>query len=198
MLPILHRNTAVMPRACISTCEVLRGQFMGSKRSLVLAEIKLPAADSHEPVAFPVRLTDCDNQVIEDIGRSPMLAFFSACIARPPSVVAVPPHTARYGSRELRELLGLQTVLRLAVRSGDAKLAGHVSTMSARIQQRRLPMPAFDVLLNLTATHQAVGISTAPDARGVALIFDGNKRGLELTMRRASRDLQSLGFLLTA
>ncbi len=159
------------------------------------AEARVPAEDMRGAVSFPVSLAAADGTVIEELGPSPAMAFLQARIMPLHPVHAASPLPARYDAAELETLRDLRRLLRRAVRTGDARLSGRVATASARIQQRRRPKPHFDVLLNVAASHEAVGISVAPDAAGVALIFDGEKRALQLAMHRAARDLRSFGFV---
>jgi uncharacterized protein involved in propanediol utilization len=159
------------------------------------AAIRLPEGDMREAISFRVRLIAADGGAIEELGPSPAMAFLQARITplHPVRAASLPP--ARYDAAEMEALRDLRRLLRSAVRTGDAKLSGQVATDSARIQQRRLPKPHFDILLNVAATHDAVGIGVAPDAGGVALIFDAQKRGLQLAMHRAARDLRFFGFI---
>ena len=108
-------------------------------------------------------------------------------------VCAAPLLPARYDLSEREVLRDLLQLLRLAVRARDPRRLGQVSTMSARIRQRRLPVQHFDVLLNIAASYNAVSISIAPDASSFDLIFDGHQRSLQWSIRAAVRALQQLG-----
>lgn len=93
-----------------------------------------------------------------------------------------------YSRAEIEVFEDLLKDLRVALRTGDLGLLGEVSTGSARINQRRLPKPGFDELLDLAAESHALGVAAAHSGTVLALLLDPADIGAaERVSKTASR-----------
>ncbi|MDR7224008.1 kinase [Aminobacter aminovorans] len=86
---------------------------------------------------------------------------------------------ARYSTDEIQLFRVLRAMVARSVRYQDAHLLGQAATMSARISQRHLPKPYFDVVVDIAAHYQAYGIQVA---------HSGSLFGLMLDAQSASRE----------
>jgi GHMP kinases C terminal len=188
-------STAIFP------CEVLRGTFADSEGRMRHAKVDLPSekavlADRADPA--PVVLAAEDGTVIDVFGDEyPALAVLRMTMSPPHPVAASVNPTPRYDALEIKNFGMLRSLLRRAIRDTDASLLGQVATASARIHQRRLPKPRFDVLLNIAVSFGACGLSVSYGGSGIALIFNPEKRDFYWSMQGAARALRELGICRT-
>jgi len=200
------------------TSNVPRGIGMGSSTSDVTATIKA-VADYHgvslsveeigrlavlaEIASDSVMIDDRvvlfahrDGVVLETFGHRLPPMVVVGCDTAPGQVVetlGLPP--ADYTDREAGEFQVLRGALRRAIALEDVALLGKVATASARINQRYLPKPGLEALIELGARHGAAGLQIAHSGTVAGLIFDPcrPRAGLDACVLR----IEQLGFEVT-
>jgi uncharacterized protein involved in propanediol utilization len=140
-----------------------------------------------------------DGVVIETLGvrLPPMIVV--GCVADPDrgGVDTLTLPQAAYGGTEIAWLRALRDELRLAVRTRDVARLGRVATASARLNQRRLPKPAFDFLLDLARRCGACGVQVAHSGTVAGVIFDPRRPGADAGVARCLTGLRDAGLPTT-
>jgi uncharacterized protein involved in propanediol utilization len=200
------------------TSNVPRGIGMGSSTSDVTATIKA-VADYHgvslsveeigrlavlaEIASDSVMIDDRvvlfahrDGLVLETFGHRLPPMVVVGCDTAPGQVVetlGLPP--ADYTDKEAGEFQVLRGALRRAIALEDVALLGKVATASARINQRYLPKPGLEALIELGLRHGAVGLQIAHSGTVAGLIFDPRRprAGIDGCVLR----IEQLGFEVT-
>ena len=200
------------------TSNVPRGIGMGSSTSDVTATIKA-VADYHgvslsveeigrlavlaEIASDSVMIDDRvvlfahrDGLVLETFGHRLPPMVVVGCDTAPGQVVetlGLPP--ADYSDKEAGEFQVLRGALRRAIALEDVALLGKVATASARINQRYLPKPGLEALIELGLRHGAVGLQIAHSGTVAGLIFD--PRQPRATLDGCVLRIEQLGFEVT-
>lgn len=148
-----------------------------SSRLAVAAEVASDAiAFETEALLFAQR----EGVVLEHFGGSlppfVLVGFKGEAAAGIDTLELVP---ARYSREEIQLFRVLRGMVARAVRYQDTRLLGQAATMSARISQRHLPKPYFDVVVDIASHYQALGIQVA---------HSGSLFGLMLDAQSASRE----------
>jgi uncharacterized protein involved in propanediol utilization len=200
------------------TSNVPRGIGMGSSTSDVTATIKA-VADYHgvslsaeeigslavlaEIASDSVMIDDRvvlfahrDGLVLETFGHRLPPMVVVGCDTAPGQVVetlGLPP--ADYSDKEAGEFQVLRGALRRAIALEDVTLLGKVATASARINQRYLPKPGVEALIELCLRQGGVGLQIAHSGTVAGLIFDPRqpRAGLDGCVLR----IEQLGFEVT-
>src|ERR1039458_6783440 len=68
----------------------------------------------------------------------------------------------------------MRAALRRAITMEDVALLGRVATASARINQRFLPKPSLEFLVEVCQRHGGCGVQVAHSGTVVGLIFDSS------------------------
>ncbi|MEA2189535.1 MAG: hypothetical protein QOK16_4546 [Solirubrobacteraceae bacterium] len=122
----------------------------------------------------PVLFAHREGRLVEDYGqalpRMRVLAFQTAPDGNGVDTLALSP--ARYDAYELAELEMLRCLLRVALQRGDVGTIGAVATMSAWINQRHLPVPAFAELEALSRDCHAAGVQVAHSGDVASFLFE--------------------------
>jgi uncharacterized protein involved in propanediol utilization len=203
------------------TSDIQRGIGMGSSTSDVTATIRA-IADYHrvplqpEDVARLAVLAECaadsimivnrvvlfahrEGVVLETLGYRLPPMIVVGCDTRPGTVVDTLGFTpAEYDDRELGAFSVLRGALRRAIATEDVALLGRVATASARINQRFLPSPQLEPLLELCLRNDGAGVQVAHSGTVAGLIFDVRRPGVEVAVRRCVAGIAELGLTLTA
>jgi uncharacterized protein involved in propanediol utilization len=202
------------------TSTVPRGIGMGSSTSDVTATIRA-VADSHghpltkEEVARLAVLAECasdsvmiDDQVVlfaqreaavlETFGQQLPPILVLGCDTAPEEKVDTLRLTpAPYDSSEIARFGVLRAALRRAVAKSDVPLLGRVATASARINQRYLPKPHLELLLQLGEQHGGCGIQVAHSGTVAGLIFDARTEHVAERIERCAEALDRAGLPVT-
>ena len=101
---------------------------------------------------------------------------------------------ARYDSEEIEEFQRLRASLERALATGDYRLLGEVATASARINQRFLPKPHFELLLEVMEASGAVGLQVAHSGTVAGLLFDPRTSDVEARLSKCQALLAERGF----
>jgi uncharacterized protein involved in propanediol utilization len=204
------------------TSDVPRGIGMGSSTSDVTATIRAVAdyhgvALSREEVGRLAVLAECasdsimiddrvvlfaqrDGIVLETFGHSLPEMIVVGCDTEPDGtgVDTLGHRPADYDERELGAFQVLRAGLRRAVATDDVTMLARVATASARINQRFLPKPHLEPLLELGRGHGACGIQVAHSGTVAGLIFDAKQDGAADNARRCADAIRALGLPVTA
>jgi uncharacterized protein involved in propanediol utilization len=200
--------------------DVPRGIGMGSSTADVTATIRA-VADYHgvvlsrEEVGRLAVLAECaadsimiddrvvlfahrDGVVLETLGHRLPPLLVVGCDTQPGvrvDTLGLPP--ADYDDREIATFGVLRSALRRAVATGDAALLGKVATASARLNQRFLPKPGLDGLLELGLRHGGCGVQVAHSGTVAGLIFDASRPEAVAGARRCAAAVEALGLVPT-
>lgn len=111
------------------------------------------------------------------------------------STIACPlPEYAEQDLGVFRSLLG---ALRAAVRTQSVPLMGKVATASAKINQRFLPKPYFNKLLEIANSNGSCGLQVAHSGSIAGFMFDPVKPGLPTVIQKTREELEQLGIVDT-
>jgi uncharacterized protein involved in propanediol utilization len=165
-------------------------------RLAVLAEA---ASDSTMIDDRVVLFAHRDGIVLESFGHRLPPIVVVGCDTEPGTRVDTLGHPpAEYDDREIGVFGVLRAALRRAVSTDDVALLGRVATASARINQRFLPKPNLDRLLEVCLEHGGSGIQVAHSGTVAGLIFDARLPGVQESVRRCSERIDKLGLVPTA
>jgi uncharacterized protein involved in propanediol utilization len=203
------------------TTDVPRSIGMGSSTSDVAATIRAVAdyhgvALSREEVGRLAVLAECaaDSVMIDD--RVVLFAHRDGVVLetfgpRLPPMVVVGCDTmpgvrvdtlglqpAEYDEREIGAFGVLRAAVRRAVATEDVALLGRVATASARINQRFLPKPGLEDLLELCEGLGGCGVQVAHSGTVAGLIFDARRPGVDEAVERCVVGVEERGLVLTA
>jgi uncharacterized protein involved in propanediol utilization len=165
-------------------------------RLAVLAEA---ASDSTMIDDRVVLFAHRDGVVLESFGHRLPPLIVVGCDTEPGTRVDTLGHPpADYDDREIGTFGVLRAALRRAVSTDDVALLGRVATASARINQRFLPKPNLDVLLEVCLRHGGCGVQVAHSGTVAGLMFDARRPGVADGVRRCIERIDELGLVQTA
>lgn len=144
----------------------------------VVAQLAVRAETASDALMFGDRVVlfaQRDGTVIEDfdaaLPRLAVLGFGTSRDGTGVDTLAMRP--AEYRSADRDWFRDLRAMMREALATHDPALLGTVATASTVINQRYLPMQAFDVVEPLIHRVGAVGLQTAHSGDIAGLLFDG-------------------------
>ncbi|MER8072080.1 kinase [Streptomyces sp. NPDC094034] len=165
-------------------------------RLAVRAEI---ASDSMMFESTAVLFAQREGEVIEDFGH-PLPAMFVLGFGSRPAqggrgvdTLSLPP--ARYTDDDVLEFAELRAMLREAVLAKDVALLGHVATASTRLNQRHLPVPQLDRILNIVQEARALGLQISHSGDVAGLLFDRDDPALTVRSTHAEELLRDIGIV---
>ena len=200
--------------------DVPRGIGMGSSTSDVTATIRA-VADYHgvslsrEEVGRLAVLAECASDSIMIDDRVVLFAHREGIVLetlghRLPPMIVVGCDTepgarvdtlrlkpADYDDREIGAFQVLRAGLRRAVATDDVALLGRVATASARINQRFLPKPVLEPLLELCLRCGGCGVQVAHSGTVAGLIFDARQPEVNAGVQRCLDGIEELGLVVT-
>lgn len=197
------------------------GVGMGSSTSDVTAAIRAVAdyhgvALSREEVGRLAVLAECasdsimiddrvvlfahrDGVVIETFGhRLPPMAVLGCNLEPDAQVDTLGMKPAEYDDDEIAAFKVLRAGVRRAIATEDVTLLGRVATASARINQRFLPKPLLDPLIELGAEHGGCGVQIAHSGTVAGIIFDARRPDLDEAIGRCRQGVEAMGVTVTA
>jgi uncharacterized protein involved in propanediol utilization len=104
---------------------------------------------------------------------------------------------AEYDDKEIGAFQVLRAGMRRAVATGDVALLGQVATASARINQRFLPKPGLERLVEVCLRHGGCGVQVAHSGTVAGLIFDARRPGVQDAARRCASRIEEMGLVRT-
>ncbi|MEZ6037691.1 MAG: hypothetical protein R3F29_09435 [Planctomycetota bacterium] len=139
------------------------------------AEIMLTVDGATDPLMLPDHALLYAHRraaTIHDYGRWPSLEVIVVDTAAGTGGVDTATFSLPdYTESELRAFGMLESLLGHAIADGDVELLGTVATSSARINQRFLPKPRFEELVDIGKDHSAAGLVAAHTGTAVGWIF---------------------------
>jgi uncharacterized protein involved in propanediol utilization len=203
------------------TSDVPLGIGMGSSTSDVTATIRAVAdyhgaALSREEVGRLAVLAECasdsimiddrvvlfahrDGEVLETLGhRLPPMIVVGCDTGAGVGVDTLSLQPADYGDREIGAFQVMRAALRRAITMDDVALLGRVATASARINQRFLPKPSLEFLVEVCQRHGGCGVQVAHSGTVVGLIFDARQPGTGAGVQRCVSAIEEAGLVMTA
>jgi len=214
-----HPVTAKGGQVEISS-DIPPGIGMGSSTSDVTATIRA-VADYHgvslsrEEVGRLAVLAECasdsimiddrvvlfahrDGMVLETLGHRLPAMIVVGCDTDPGARVdTLGLEPADYNDQEIGAFQVLRAALRRAVTLEDVELLGRVATASARINQRFLPKPKLEPLLELCRRNGGSGIQVAHSGTVAGLIFDPHRPGVDAAVQRCLAGIGEMGLTVT-
>jgi uncharacterized protein involved in propanediol utilization len=140
-----------------------------------------------------------DAVVVERLGRRfprlAVLGFGTSPDGRGVDTLACPP--VSYQDWEIRQFERLRLMLRRAVRNNDVSLLGAVASRSAMLNQRHLPVVAFEALVGLAYRSGAAGLQVAHSGDIAGLLFDASDPGTAERQGLARKLLNEIGITRT-
>ncbi|RPK41077.1 L-threonine kinase [Streptomyces sp. ADI93-02] len=100
---------------------------------------------------------------------------------------------ARYNRNEIIRFDELRLELRSGALAGDLAAIGRVATESARINQRFLPVPQFQDLLDIATSAGAAGLQIAHSGSIGGFLFAPGDPGVSHSIEQAEKQLQAIG-----
>ncbi|WP_180356135.1 GHMP family kinase ATP-binding protein [Aliirhizobium smilacinae] len=83
---------------------------------------------------------------------------------------------ARYSPEEIETFSILRALAARAIRSGDAAALGRVSSVSAEMNQRHLPISRFADIVKISGISGALGVQVAHSGNVAGLVFGAGER----------------------
>jgi uncharacterized protein involved in propanediol utilization len=203
------------------TSNIPRGIGMGSSTADVTATIRA-VADHHgvelsrEEVGRLAVLAECasdsimiddrvvlfahrDGEVLETFGHRLPPMIVVGCDTDPGTCVdTLSFQPADYDDTEVGAFQVLRAAMRRAIATEDVALLGRVGTASSRLNQRFLPKPNLERLLDLCLANGGCGIQIAHSGTVAGLIFDARQPGVEDAVRRCAAGIREMDLVLTA
>jgi uncharacterized protein involved in propanediol utilization len=167
-----------------------------------IGRIAVRAECASDPIMIDDRIVLFSHRegiVLEAFGRRLPSMIVVGCVADPDTIsidtIALP--LAVYTAADIDTFRSLRSELRAAVAASDvARLAG-VATSSAVINQRFLPKPAFDFLLDLCKRTGGCGIQVAHSGTVAGVIFDSRRDDVMGSVDRCVSSIEKVGLSLT-
>lgn len=165
-----------------------------SAQDATLCRLAVSVEGASDPLAYMPRVVLFAQRlghVIESLGpRLPALRVLSCRVAGEPVDTlrcAIP------RDEDLPVYEELRARLRQAVERQDARGIGEVATMSAELNQVRLPRAQLPVLRAVAEAHGAVGVQVAHSGCVAGVMFDATDGDVTARVSSAARDLRRRG-----
>ncbi len=163
-----------------------------------IARLAAEAEGASDPVMFGDRallFAHREGRIVEDLGgKLPPLEVVGVCCDSDSSgaVETLDLPGPRYDWQEIAAFATLLRLLRRAVRERSVRLVGEVASASARINQRHLPKPGFERLMEVARRTGAVGLNVAHSGCVAGMLFDSGDPSAEHRAEEARRLLARL------
>lgn len=186
-----------------STCDVvatIRAVADAAGRTLSaleVARLAVVAETASDSVMLPGAVTlfaHREGRVLEVLAAALPPLLLVGCHIGPVGAVdtlGFPP--ARYTPDEIARMNVMLGGLRHATRRSDAVLLGRIATLSARMNQRFLPVPQFTELCGIADAVGAVGVQVAHSGKVAGIIFDKRDPATGKAAELCQRELDSIG-----
>ena len=156
----------------VATCYAIANAFNLPISEQQVAKIAVMAECASDPLMFRKGVmfyAQREGRVIEVLGdRLPSFGLISFSLGEP---VATCCYSPKYSGSDIDDFSYLLSLLRQAVDSADVRLLGKVGMLSAKINQRFLPKPYFDDILDIVEINQLPGLQIAHSGNRVGLLF---------------------------
>lgn len=161
----------------------------------VIATLAVEAEGASDPLMYVPRcvmFAHREGRVLEDFGRDlPRLAVAGVVAGKGVGTLTFPP--ARYSEFEIRRFGELHAQLRRAIAHQDRAGVADVATASGRINQRFLPLGAYEALEAIVDRTGGLGLQVAHSGAAVGLLYDPVVPDLRRRIAAAARQLDDVG-----
>lgn len=162
-------STADIVAACRATAEAL-GQSLSAEEISRIA-ISIEPSDG---IMYPgvVTYNHRRGELIETLGELPPMSLLALDLGGHVDTLQFNKKEKNYSAKELAKIERAYELIKAGLREGSLEKIGRAATMSAKINQRLLPKPHLDRLIEIAEVYKAYGICIAHSGTIAALIFD--------------------------
>lgn len=190
----LGSSTADIVSSVGATARLL-GASVKSRDLFQLAVQAETASDGIMFLKWPHLVCQREGRVLERYKwRLPRFSLLSFNAAPNDPVDTLDYTAARYSDDEIDEFQVLRALLRRAFKKQDLALLAEVATRSAIINQRHLPQPHFNEILEIVRDAKAPGLQVAHSGRMIGIILRPEWRYHSRSVQTIQRELLHLGF----
>ncbi|AOO85192.1 kinase (plasmid) [Bosea vaviloviae] len=163
-----------------------------------ISRLAVAAEQASDAIAFDehaVLFAQREGVVLEDFGGSlpPLLLVgFKPTGGLPIDTLHLPP--ARYKSAEIQQFRVLRALIAHAVRYQDPKNLGRAATASALLNQRHLPKPHLERVIEIAEGAGACGVQVAHSGSLLGIIFDPAGTNFRQRAESVAASVQRGGF----
>jgi uncharacterized protein involved in propanediol utilization len=185
-------STADCVAAVLATAESVRHTLKPEE----IAQLVVAAEEASGSVMFAnaVLFAHREGLVLEDyMQRLPPLYVLGFDTEEQKTVETLDMVPAQYGTTELEMFEYLVSSLRRAIRDGDIRLLGEVSTGSAVINEKFLPKRMFAEIHRLATVVDAVGVAVAHSGTMMAIMLDPDQSNLERQVKEIKSVIRRCG-----
>ncbi len=163
-----------------------------------ISQLAVAAEQASDAIAFDgqaVLFAQREGVVLEDFGGSlpPLLLIgFKSSGGLPIDTLHLP--LARYDSKEIQQFRVLRALIAYAVRYQDPNCLGCAATASALLNQRHLPKPHLERVIEIADGAGACGVQVAHSGSLLGILFDRAGKNLRHRAERVATAVQRFGF----
>ena len=166
-------STADILAACHATAEALGTPLTPEEISRVAIEI-----EPSDGLMYPgvVCYNHRRGRLIETLGVLPQLDILAVDLGDTVDTIQFNQIPKNYSIEELGKLKDAYDLVRSGVREKDMSKVGMAAKISAQINQRLLPKPSLDALIEIADFCGAMGVCVAHSGTIVGLLFEEGKK----------------------
>lgn len=156
----------------VATCYAVASALNLPLSEEQVAKIAVMAELASDPLMFDsgvMLYAQREGRIIEILGESlPSVGLLSFSLGDP---IPTCDYSPNYRNSDINYFSYLLSLLRQAVESSDINLLGKVGVMSAQINQRFLPKPYFEDVLEIVEINQLPGLQIAHSGNRAGIVF---------------------------
>lgn len=114
-------------------------------------------------------------QLLERLGPPPPLRVIGLDLGGTVDTIAFNQRPKAYTAYELELLSEVYEATCAAMRTGDLHLLGEATTQSARVNQRLLPKPHLEAVIQIAKQEEALGVSIAHSGTVIGVLLDNRR-----------------------
>lgn len=170
---------------CLSNSEIAR----------LAVEIEMAS----DPLVWPIQRSSFlfaqrIGEIIEDFGGpAPHILVVGFCTDRL-GVETINLPLPNYSREELEEFETLRKLMRHGIELNNCRLVAEASTRSALINQKYLPKPGLEKILEIAGRNGAIGIQISHSGSVVGILFDPHNTDLKIVYRTCDELYIKLGY----
>lgn len=170
-------STADIVAACRATADALGRPLSAEEISRIAISIEPSDGIMHPGVAT---YNHRRGELIERLGELPPMRLLALDLGGSVDTLQFNKKEKNYSKKELAKIEAAYQLVKIGLGEGNLEKIGRAATMSAKINQRLLPKPDLDRLIEIAKRHKSYGVCIAHSGTIAALIFDWNaKQALE-------------------
>ena len=163
-------STADIVAACRATAQTLGQELSPEEISSIAIEI-----EPSDGVMYPGVV--CYNYrrgaLIESLGKLPPIDILTLDLGGHVDTLRFNSIPKNYTAEELEILCQAYELVKAGIREQSLEIIGRAATMSARVNQRLLPKPHLEILIEISAKYNAFGVCIAHSGTVAGLLFEG-------------------------